>query len=151
MFTPVPTIEGVPMIYRTIALSALLVLGACANSGGGGPPVAATTTPAGTKVTGVNGASGDINGTIRPGSKFSRIRIGMGSGEVESLIGPPTDTASHITGKAFIPFYFGGDSSQTEKFYKGEGQLTYSPQSIGSSLLVLTAITVDANERGFAH
>ena len=139
------------MLYRSIAVSTLLLLGACANNAGTNTPAAATSGPAANKVAGINGTEGEVNGTIRPGSKFSRVKIGMGATEVESIIGAPTDTAAHITGKAFIPFYFGGDTSQVEKFYKGEGQLTYSPQSMGSTLLVLTAITVDPTERGFAH
>jgi hypothetical protein len=139
------------MNYRYIALSALLVLGACAQGGTSPTPSTTSAAPSGNKVIGLNGTEGEVHGSIHPGSKFSRVQIGMGATEVESIIGAPTDTASHITGKAFIPFYFGGDTSQTEKFYRGEGQLTYSPQSIGSSLLVLTGITVDPSERGFAH
>jgi hypothetical protein len=139
------------MLYRSIALATLLCLGACANGASNTAPAATNAGPPANKVAGVNGTEGEIHGTIRPGSKFSRIKIGMGATEVESIIGAPTDTAAHITGKAFIPFYFGGDTSQVEKFYKGEGQLTYSPQSMGSTLLVLTGITADPTERGFAH
>ena len=136
------------MLYRSIALLAVLALGACAQGTAGAP---AATAPAGNKVVGVNGVEGEVDGTIRPGSKFSRVRIGMGSTEAESIIGKPSDTAGHITGKAFIPFYFGGDTSEVEAFYKGEGQLTYAHQSIGSTNLVLVRIIVDPSERGFAH
>ena len=46
--------------------------------------------------------------------------------EVEKLIGRADDTDSHMTGKAFIPFHFGGDKRRLEAFYKHEGQLTFS-------------------------
>ncbi len=139
------------MRYHSMALLAALALSACAQGTGGAPAASASSSPAGTKVIGVNGMEGEVDGTIRPGSKFSRVRIGMGSTEAESIIGKPNDTAGHITGKAFIPFYFGGDTSEVEAFYKGEGQLTYAHQSIGSTNLVLVRIIVDPSERGFAH
>jgi hypothetical protein len=46
--------------------------------------------------------------------------------EVEKMIGRPDATESHVTGKAFIPFHFGGDTHRLETFYKHEGQLTFA-------------------------
>ena len=69
---------------------------------------------------------GEIIGTPAPKSKFAKLRIGMTPEEVEHLIGRADDTDSHITGKVFIPFHFGGDKRRLEAFYKHEGQLTYS-------------------------
>jgi hypothetical protein len=69
---------------------------------------------------------GEIVGTPAPKSKFSKLQIGMTPEEVEKLIGPADDTDSHMTGKAFIPFHFGGDKRRLEAFYKREGQLTFS-------------------------
>ena len=53
---------------------------------------------------------GEIIGTPAPNSKFAKLQIGMGLREVEDLIGRADDTDSHITGKQFIPFFFGGDA-----------------------------------------
>lgn len=69
---------------------------------------------------------GEIIGTPAPKSKFAKLRIGMTPEEVEKLIGRADDTDSHMTGKAFIPFHFGGDKRRLEVFYKHEGQLTFS-------------------------
>ena len=51
------------------------------------------------------------------------------------LIGPPTDTSSHITGKAFIPWYFGEDRAETEAYYKGSGGSSIRPRMAGGTLL----------------
>ena len=137
------------MLVRTIAVSVFLALAGCAQGGGAGGGAAIN--PNLHKVVGRNGVEGEINGTVVRGSKFSQVQIGMGATEVESIIGKPDDTDSHITGKQFIPFYFGGDGSREEAFYRGQGQLTYTHTSIGSTQLVLIGITVDPTERGFAH
>ena len=113
-----------------VAIAALAIAG-CANQQGGGMQ-GATRAPGSAQpqassdrvVTSANGVRGDIVGTPAPGSKFSRVQIGMPKKQVEDLIGQPTDTASHVTGKAFIPFYFGGDTYMLEAFYRGEGQLS---------------------------
>lgn len=69
---------------------------------------------------------GEIVGTPAPKSKFAKLKIGMSPEEVEKLIGRADDTDSHITGKTFIPFHFGGDTRHLEAYYKKEGQLTFS-------------------------
>ena len=58
---------------------------------------------------------------------------------------------SHITGKAFIPFFFGGDTHRVEQFYAGEGILTFSPAHFAGEPNILVAITVDPTEQGVAH
>ena len=138
------------MRSRVLTIAALLGVSACAPGGGGASSPAASN-PDQHKVVGLNGIEGEINGKIIPGSKFSRLQIGMVSREAESIAGLPNDTAGHITGKQFIPFYFGGDGTRVEAFYRGEGQLTYTHPSIGSTTLVLIGITADPTERGFAH
>jgi hypothetical protein len=67
-----------------------------------------------------------IVGKIPPGSPFSKIQIGMSMQHVYDLIGEPTDTVSYPTGKAFNPFYYGGDRYRTEVRYKGQGRITFA-------------------------
>jgi hypothetical protein len=38
---------------------------------------------------------------------------------------------AYITGKAFIPFYFGSDRTRSEFIYKGEGRLIFAGGSFG--------------------
>ena len=81
-------------------------------------------------------------------SPLAKIKPGMGMKEVADLIGQPTDTNSHITGKAFIPFYFGEDRAQTVAYYKGLGRVIYS--SANGSPRVST-VEYDPNETGYTR
>jgi hypothetical protein len=85
----------------------------------------------GQKVKGINDFEGEITGIPVPGSKFTQLQIGMGMKQVVDIAGAPTDQGAYMTGKAFIPFYFGGDRSRSEFIYKGEGRLIFAGGSIG--------------------
>jgi hypothetical protein len=85
----------------------------------------------GQKVKGINDFEGEITGIPAPNSKFTELKIGMGFRQVESIAGPPTDQGAYITGKAFIPFYFGSDRTRSEFVYKGEGRLIFAGGSFG--------------------
>jgi hypothetical protein len=96
--------------------------------------------------------SSEVVGTPAPDSKFAKIQVGMYSKQVEDLIGPPTDQKIYMTGKAWIPFHFGGDNSRTECHYKGEGVLTFADGGMGDmGSLKLIRIKVDAQESGYVH
>lgn len=131
------------------------------------PPAAATNTPQpatsskatpaapaaartdGRKVKSKDGkAEGEIFGTPAAKSKFARLEIGMSRTRVEKLIGGPDDSETHVTGRQFQPFYFGGDTLRYEAFYKREGQLTYSNSSRGSAPDTLIIILVDPKATG---
>ena len=47
-------------------------------------------------------------------SKFSKLQIGMSIKQVTDLTGEPTDQGAYVTGKAFIPFFFGADRYRRE-------------------------------------
>lgn len=85
----------------------------------------------GQKVKGINDFDGEITGIPAPNSKFNDLKIGMGFRQVESIAGPPTDQGAYITGKAFIPFYFGSDRTRSEFVYKGVGRLIFAGGSFG--------------------
>jgi hypothetical protein len=87
----------------------------------------------GQTVKGVNDYSGEITGIPAPGSKFTQLQIGMPLRQVMDLCGPATDQGAYATGKAFIPFYFGGDRSRYELAYKGWGRLIFAGGSIGQA------------------
>jgi len=102
----------------------------------------------GRKVKSRDGTEGEIFGTPAAKSKFSQVEIGMSRTRVEKLIGGPDDSETHITGRQFQPFYFGGDTQRYEAFYKSEGQLTYSNNSRGSAPETLIIILVDTKASG---
>lgn len=98
-----------------------------ASSASKSAPASTASTPSGRMVKSKDGTiEGEIVGTPAPKSKFAKLQIGMTPEEVEKLIGKADETDTHMAGKAFIPFHFGGDTRRLEAFYKREGQLTYS-------------------------
>jgi hypothetical protein len=104
----------------------------------------------GQKVKGINDFDGEITGIPAANSKFTELKIGMGFRQVESIAGPPTDQGAYITGKAFIPFYFGSDRTRSELVYKGEGRLIFAGGSFGDlSGGNLIWIIHSASEPGF--
>jgi hypothetical protein len=81
-------------------------------------------------------------------SPLAQIHEGMGMTGVTQLAGPPTDTCSHITGKAFIPFYFGNDKYVTELHYRGQGRVILSG---GMGSPQVSAVEYDPNESGYCQ
>ncbi len=83
---------------------------------------------------------------------LSKIKEGMDMKEVADLIGQPTDTDSHVTGKAFIPFYYGADRSEIEAHYKGMGRVVYAGSSgyVGGSPRVIE-VQYDPSESGYSR
>jgi hypothetical protein len=93
---------------------------------------------------------GEIVGTPAKNSKFTKLQMGMGMKQVTDLIGPPTDQGAYVTGKAFIPFYFGSDRYRHELVYKGQGRLVFAGGSAGNlGAGRLIRITHNANEPGY--
>ncbi len=80
---------------------------------------------------------------------FAKIKNGMSIGEVYSLIGQPTDTSHHITGKAFIPYYYGGDTHRMEAIYKGQGRIVFAPRNAFTSDMEVIEINYDPKEPGY--
>jgi len=93
---------------------------------------------------------GEIIGTPAKNSKFTQLELGMGMRQVMDLIGPPTDQGAYVTGKAFIPFYYGGDRYRHELAYKGQGRLVFAGGSRGNlGVGRLIRITHNENESGY--
>jgi hypothetical protein len=86
----------------------------------------------GKKVKGIGDFEGEITGAGVPNSKFSQLQIGMGIKQVMDIAGTPTDQGAYLTGKAFIPFYFGSDRNRYELIYKGQGRLIFAGGSVGN-------------------
>jgi hypothetical protein len=92
-----------------------------------------------------------IVGTIAPGSKFAKVKLGMPQNQVHDLIGQPSDSKTYNTGKMWIPFYFGRDVMRLEEIYKSEGRITYTGAGIGGTHFTVYRIEVDQNEDGYAN
>jgi len=104
----------------------------------------------GRTVKGLNGYEGEITGNAARNSKFTRLQIGMSAKQVTDLAGQPTDQGAYVTGKAFIPFYFGSDRHRFEMTYKGQGRLIFAGGGMGDySSGNLIWIIHNANESGY--
>lgn len=77
-------------------------------------------------------------------SIFNKVQVGMAKAEVHQKIGAPTDYKVVVSGKAWIPFYYRGDTTRTVEYYKKEGRLLYSN---GNDRLI--EIIYDPNEDGY--
>lgn len=84
-------------------------------------------------------------------SPFAKIKEGMSKDEVFVTIGMPTSQGAYATGKAFIPFHYGGDNYRTIARYKGIGTIIFSQDSrFTSGMSVMEGgITYDPDEPGF--
>jgi len=86
----------------------------------------------GTTVKGLGGWEGEITGKPAPGSKFTKLQIGMSMRQAVDLVGTrPTDQGAYMTGKAWIPFYYGADRHRYEMVFKGQGRLIFAGGSLG--------------------
>jgi hypothetical protein len=104
----------------------------------------------GRTVKGLGDWEGEIVGVPAPGSKFSQLQIGMGMKQATDIVGQPTDQGAYVTGKAFIPFFWGSDRYRHELLYKGVGRLIFaggSPGNMSGGNLIW--IIHSANETGY--
>ncbi|MDT7836748.1 hypothetical protein [Aquabacterium sp. OR-4] len=85
----------------------------------------------GQKVKGIGDWEGEITGKPAPNSRFTQLKIGMSMRQVTDLVGKPTDEGAYMTGKAWIPFYFGSDRHRFEMVFKGQGRLIFAGGSLG--------------------
>jgi len=77
------------------------------------------------------------------------IVAGMSMQEVYDLVGQPSATTTHQTGKAWIPFNFGAkDLARTLLLYKGQGRVVCSHDGYSSTSRVLEVI-IDPEETGY--
>lgn len=84
-----------------------------------------------------------------PGSPLARVERGMGLKEVESILGPATDQRAGITGKLFIPFYFGPGRVRIVNFYKGVGRVVFNGAAGVSTDMYVDHVEPDSREPGF--
>ncbi len=87
---------------------------------------------------------------IPPDSPLAKIKEGMGYDEVISILGQPTTPPySYQTGKAWIPFHYGGDNWRRRAHWKGLGAITFSSDSSFSTNTNVMDITYDPTDKGF--
>jgi hypothetical protein len=68
--------------------------------------------------------------------------------DVETLLGPPNDESAYVTGKAFIPFYFGPDRTRRAYFYRGLGRVVFAGSGGFGASWHVERVEYDPNEPG---
>lgn len=84
-------------------------------------------------------------------SPLAKVQVGMSDREVENLLGPPTDENEYISGKAFVPFYYGPDRTRRAFFYKGMGRVVFAGGGGFSRNWHVSRVEYDPNEPGRAR
>ena len=107
------------MIPRRLAtatlLCAALLLG-CASGGGEAAP-----------------AAPDVPIT----GELAKVQIGMNDTDVRAILGAPTSSNAYMTGKQWIPYYYGPDTSRTDWVYDGVGRVVFSRNRYSGALKVI--------------
>lgn len=80
---------------------------------------------------------------------LSIIKEGMSMQEVVDLVGEPTSSTSHITGKTFNPFYYGTDHTRLIYLYKGKGRVFFSQRALYSNSWRVMEVQIDSSELGY--
>lgn len=115
-------------VRMMVAGAAAMMLAACASSGGAQDANA----PRGVETTSVDGTfTGEVIGQAAPGSGFSKLRIGMSSGEVQDVMDRVPDRQhTYESGKRWIPFYYGNDARRMQVLYRNEGCLIFTDGNV---------------------
>ncbi|HXC53213.1 MAG TPA: hypothetical protein VN634_20160 [Candidatus Limnocylindrales bacterium] len=71
------------------------------------------------------------------GSPLAKIQDGMADTDVRRILGEPDSSKSYMTGKQFIPYYYGPDTGRTEYIYKGLGRITLTRNRYSGGLKVI--------------
>ncbi len=100
---------------------------ACASGGGGGGDE--------------TGSAKKVSETPIPASSpLAKIEMGMSDTEVRKILGEPTNSNNYMTGKAFIPYYYGSDTARSDYMYKGKGRVVFSRNRYSGQLKVIKVI-----------
>src|SRR5262245_5282431 len=127
-----------------VAASLALALSACASAGGGATdkPPAQTAAKTATKT---DAKTADVRPPAK--SKLAKVKLGMTDVDVRKAMGEPTSSKSYMTGKQWIPFYWGPDTGRTDWKYKGQGRVVFSRNRYSGGLKVIR-VTYDPHETG---
>jgi hypothetical protein len=81
---------------------------------------------------------------------ISVVRPGMSRTEAVALVGQPTASHQHQTGKAWRPFNFRGqDVVREQALYRGQGRIVFSNTSHYSGEWEVLEVILDENESGY--
>ncbi len=94
---------------------------------------------------GGGGANESVYSDPPPGSSLAKVELGMNEHDVRRLLGEPSDANAYQTGKAWIPYYYGPDTTRSDWMYGGIGRVVFSRNRYSGGLKVIR-VMYNANE-----
>ena len=86
-----------------------------------------------------------------PKSRMAQITPEMREPQVMKIMGAPDDSKAYVTGKAFIPYYYGPDTTRFAAYWKGEGRVIFmGGNAWGGGRGKVVRVEYDPSEDGFA-
>lgn len=115
------------VLTLTFLMLAVALSSACASGGGGGGGGEAP-------------AKAKAAAEVPSSSPLAKINVGMTDSEVRKLLGEPSNSNAYMTGKQFIPWYFGSDVARSDWMYKGVGRVVFSRNRYTGALKVIHVV-----------
>ncbi len=136
-------------VLLLVSLSASVALLACASGGGGS--ASSSSDGAGASAPSSSAAEAPAKppkGVAAPaGHKLAKVNVGMRPAQVKEIMGEATTETTYMTGKAWIPWYF-GPTHQTDWKYKGQGRVVFVNNRWSGQIQSVTRVDYDPGEDG---
>ena len=128
----------------SLAVCALLIaLVGCASGGGSSSGESSTAA-----TSGGTAAPQPPKGVPAPaGSKLAQVTVGMKPEQVKEIMGEPANQTTYMTGKMWIPWYF-GPTHQTDWKYKDVGRVVFVNNRWSGQIQSVARIDYDPGEDG---
>lgn len=119
------------------SLSVLVLAAGCAASKPAAAPEGGAAAPAGEAAPAAGKEAKAPTPPPPAGSPLAQVKEGMSDTDVRKILGEPDSSKNYMTGKQFIPYYFGTDTTRVEYIYKGKGRITFSRNQYSQGLKVI--------------
>lgn len=60
--------------------------------------------------------------------------------DVRRILGEPDRSNAYMTGKSWIPFYYGSDTARSDWMYSGQGRIVFSRNQYTGALKVIKVL-----------
>lgn len=117
------------ILARSLILIAVGVLFLACASGGGGATSGDSASAKSSKYS-----------DAPTGSDLAKVQLGMNDAEVRKILGDPDNSNAYMTGKNWIPFYYGPDTHRSDWMYKGKGRVVFSRNRYSGGLKVIRVL-----------
>jgi len=131
-------------IFETLVIPvALVALLGCANRNSSNASSASSSSTAQQQPPANNASDSAQAASTTPipkGHVFEKVKYDMTDAQVKQILGAPTSTQAYVSGKTFIPYYYGTEGSREAWYYKGKGQIVFSRNRWNGTLTVIEVV-----------